>query len=66
MLSQYNWLHIESTSIFLICFIFQAELGLNEHHQGIVKSYIQFARYLRLQNLKAIDMSIQDVLDTRY
>ncbi|KAG8305191.1 leucine zipper transcription factor-like protein 1 isoform X1 [Homalodisca vitripennis] len=42
-----------------------AELGLNEHHQGIVKSYIRFARYLRTQNLKAVDMCIQDVLDTR-
>ncbi|XP_054280170.1 leucine zipper transcription factor-like protein 1 [Macrosteles quadrilineatus] len=42
-----------------------AELGLDDHHQGIVKSYIQFARYLRTQNLKAIDMCIQDIADTR-
>ncbi|XP_022185815.1 leucine zipper transcription factor-like protein 1 isoform X2 [Nilaparvata lugens] len=41
------------------------DLGLNEHHEGIVKSYIQFARYQRGQNLKAVDLCFQDVLDSR-
>lgn len=45
---------------------FQADLGLNEHHQSIVHSYIQFAKYQRNQNLKAVDLCFQDVLESRY
>ncbi|XP_073971633.1 leucine zipper transcription factor-like protein 1 isoform X1 [Rhodnius prolixus] len=40
-------------------------LGLNEQHQGIIRSYIKFARHQRGQNLKFIDMTFQDVIDSR-
>uniref|UniRef100_A0A023F0E4 Leucine zipper transcription factor-like protein 1 n=1 Tax=Triatoma infestans TaxID=30076 RepID=A0A023F0E4_TRIIF len=39
-------------------------LGLNEQHQGIIRSYIKFARHQRCQNLKFIEMAFQDIIDS--
>ncbi|KAK2146252.1 hypothetical protein LSH36_622g00032 [Paralvinella palmiformis] len=40
-------------------------LGLNEHHQNIVVNYLRFARYQRTQRLRAVDLSFQDLKDSR-
>uniref|UniRef100_A0A8D8QN52 Leucine zipper transcription factor-like protein 1 n=1 Tax=Cacopsylla melanoneura TaxID=428564 RepID=A0A8D8QN52_9HEMI len=45
--------------------VVSTDLGLNDHHQSILKSYIQFARYLRQQNLKSVELSFQDVIESR-
>ncbi|KAI5696929.1 hypothetical protein M8J76_000417 [Diaphorina citri] len=45
--------------------VVDTDFGLNEHHQSILKSYIQFARYLRQQNLKSVELSFQDVIESR-
>ncbi|PNF33669.1 hypothetical protein B7P43_G12343 [Cryptotermes secundus] len=42
-----------------------SELGLNEHHQMIIMSYMKFARYQRIQNLKAIEYAFKDVSESR-
>ncbi|CAH0393235.1 unnamed protein product [Bemisia tabaci] len=42
-----------------------SELGLNEHHQSTLNSYLKFSRYYRQQNLKSVQLSFQDVLDAR-
>ncbi|XP_014275379.1 leucine zipper transcription factor-like protein 1 [Halyomorpha halys] len=41
------------------------DLGLNEYHINIIKSYMQFAKYQRSQNIQFIDISFQDVIDAR-
>ncbi|XP_071942061.1 leucine zipper transcription factor-like protein 1 [Antedon mediterranea] len=41
------------------------DLGLNEHHHEVVVNYMRFARYLRTQNLKAVDSGFQDLKDSR-
>lgn len=38
---------------------------MNEHHQMIVMSYMKFARYQRIQNLKAIEYAFKDVSESR-
>jgi hypothetical protein len=47
-------------------FVFQSDLGLNEHHQMIIMNYMKFARYQRVQNLKAIEYAFKDVSESRY
>ncbi|XP_072879966.1 leucine zipper transcription factor-like protein 1 isoform X3 [Hemitrygon akajei] len=42
-----------------------AELGLNEHHQNAVISYMRFARSKRALRLKTVDSCIQDLKDSR-
>ena len=46
--------------------IYLQALGLNEHHQNIVVNYLRFARYQRTQRLRAVDLSFQDLKDSRY
>ncbi|NXN06432.1 LZTL1 protein, partial [Indicator maculatus] len=43
----------------------QAELGLNEHHQNEVISYMRFARFKRGLCLKTVDSCFQDLKDSR-
>ncbi|NXW43397.1 LZTL1 protein, partial [Nyctiprogne leucopyga] len=43
----------------------QAELGLNEHHQNEVVSYMRFARFRRGLCLKTVDSCFQDLKDSR-
>ncbi|XP_033127337.1 leucine zipper transcription factor-like protein 1 [Anneissia japonica] len=40
-------------------------LGLNEHHHEVVVNYLRFSRYLRTQNLKAVDSGFQELKDSR-
>ncbi|XP_069765306.1 leucine zipper transcription factor-like protein 1 isoform X2 [Narcine bancroftii] len=42
-----------------------AELGLNEHHQNAVISYMRFARSKRALRLKTVDSCFQDLKDSR-
>ncbi|XP_051872169.1 leucine zipper transcription factor-like protein 1 isoform X2 [Pristis pectinata] len=42
-----------------------AELGLNEHHQNAVISYMRFARSKRALRLKTVDSCFQDLMDSR-
>ncbi|XP_032870724.1 leucine zipper transcription factor-like protein 1 isoform X2 [Amblyraja radiata] len=42
-----------------------AELGLNEHHQSAVISYMRFARSKRALRLKTVDSCFQDLKDSR-
>ena len=46
-------------------FCLQAELGLNEHHQNTTVNYLRFARYQRGQRLRAVDLSFEEVKDSR-
>lgn len=41
--------------------IFQVDLGLKQHHQNEIISYIKFASYMRSQNLKQIKHSFKDI-----
>ncbi|XP_051872167.1 leucine zipper transcription factor-like protein 1 isoform X1 [Pristis pectinata] len=43
----------------------RAELGLNEHHQNAVISYMRFARSKRALRLKTVDSCFQDLMDSR-
>ncbi|NXS03147.1 LZTL1 protein, partial [Oxylabes madagascariensis] len=43
----------------------QAELGVNEHHQNEVVSYMRFARFKRGMCLKTVDSCFQDLKDSR-
>ncbi|TRZ25060.1 hypothetical protein HGM15179_002077 [Zosterops borbonicus] len=42
-----------------------AELGVNEHHQNEVVSYMRFARFKRGMCLKTVDSCFQDLKDSR-
>ncbi|KAF4801353.1 Sodium- and chloride-dependent transporter XTRP3A [Turdus rufiventris] len=42
-----------------------AELGVNEHHQKEVVSYMRFARFKRGMCLKTVDSCFQDLKDSR-
>ncbi|KAG8442669.1 hypothetical protein GDO86_011456, partial [Hymenochirus boettgeri] len=42
-----------------------AELGLNDHHQNEIISYIRFARSRRALRLKTVDSCFQDLKDSR-
>ncbi|XP_054016890.1 leucine zipper transcription factor-like protein 1 isoform X1 [Dryobates pubescens] len=42
-----------------------AELGLNEHHQNEVISYMRFARFKRGLCIKTVDSCFQDLKDSR-
>jgi len=44
----------------------QSDLGLNESHQKVVMNYMKFARYQRIQSLKAIEYAFKDVSESRY
>ena len=44
----------------------QSDLGLNESHQMVVMNYMKFARYQRIQSLKAIEYAFKDVSESRY
>lgn len=46
--------------------LFQAELGLNEHHQNEVVNYMRFARSRRGLRLKTVDSCFQDLKESRY
>lgn len=52
--------------IFVLMSYPQAELGLNEHHQNEVISYMRFARFKRGLRLKTVDSCFQDLKDSRY
>lgn len=41
------------------------DLGLNEHHETVLMNYMKYARFQRTQNLKAVQYSFKDVLDSR-
>lgn len=49
----------------LITFCDIDDLSLNENHQELLKRYMQFARYQRAQNMKAMQCAFQDVIDSR-
>lgn len=38
---------------------------MNEHHRMVVMNYMKFARYQRIQSLKAIDYAFKDVSESR-
>nr|CAD7569943.1 unnamed protein product [Timema californicum] len=41
------------------------ELGINEDHQILVMNYLRFARFQRTQNLKAVEYSFKNVIESR-
>lgn len=47
-----------------LCPPLQAELGVNEHHQNEVVSYMRFARFKRGMCLKTVDSCFQDLKDS--
>ena len=42
-----------------------ANLGINEHHNGLILNYMRFAKFQRAQCLKAIGNGFQDAKDTK-
>jgi len=42
-----------------------ADIGLNDHHQQNIISYLRFARYNRSQTLRSIQACCQDIKDSR-
>ncbi|XP_067014570.2 leucine zipper transcription factor-like protein 1 [Anabrus simplex] len=64
-------LTLEASAYYLCLYTYKSEfqemanLGLNEHHQEVVTNYMRFARYQRAQNLKAIEYTFKNALETR-
>lgn len=42
-----------------------SDLDLNDHHEAIIINYMKFARYQRTHNLKSVEYSFKDTMESR-